>query len=243
MKKILIFGFVIVLIAVGWMVKSYTGKDYALYKEAKELEAKGDIYAAHDKVAEALEINPKNRKVISYKSQLYFLVKNDSALKSAYESKADAEKAMDSGDYALASKKLDDALAAVDNVSSLYSGYSEAEKLQAEIIKDVEKLVREAPEKYYLKGYELYKRGEYERAYNMLEYIISPSPKVVKLMDEIAYKIGTDKSIAVLENKDNNSYLANDAVIWLSKVSQSSPKYKDAKALISKIKNYLAAQK
>ena len=235
MKKIII-SIIIALLAIGaWMFKYFHGEDYILYNEAKELEANGDIYAAHEKISEALKINPKNRKVISYKSELYFLITNDSNLKNAHKLKSDAEMAMEKGDYALAAKYLDSAWAAIDNVSSLYSRYDEAVTLQKDIIIDVERVVHEAPEKYYLKAYDLYQRGEYERAYNMLGYISSPSPKVTKLKDDIAYKIGMDK-YDLIKSNPNAVTIINEALIWLEKVSTSSPNYIDAKALISKLK-------
>ncbi len=238
MKKLIVLPVILAAIAAVWTFKYINGRDYKLYDEAKELEAQGDIYGAHDKISEALKLNPKNRKVISYKTELYFLVKNDSALKEARSGKEDAEKAMEKGDYALAAKRLDEALAAVDNVSSLYEGYSEAEELQKELIKDVDRVLREAPEKYYLKGLELYGRGEYERAYNMLGYISAPSPKIIKLMDEIAYKIGCDKYDAA-EVNPGDGYAVRESISWLDKVSASSPDHIDAKARISRLKNYL----
>lgn len=239
MKKIALICAVIFLLMAGWLLKYYNGRDYKLYNEARELAAKGDIYGAHDKISEALEINPKNRKVISYKTELYFLVKNDSAIKDAQKGKSDAERAMEKGDYALAAQRLDAALAAVDNVSTLYDGYHKAEKLQKELIKDVERVIREAPEKYYLRGMELYQRGEYERAYNMLGYISDPTPKVVKLMDEIAYKIGGDEYAKAVRGSGGDAFLVRSAISWLEKVSEGSPDSIEAKARVSKLKKYL----
>lgn len=238
MKKLIILPVILVAVAAAWTFKYINGKDFKLYNEAKKLEAQGDIYGAHEKISEALQINPKNRKVISYKTELYFLVKNDSALKEAYKGKEDAERAREKGDYSLAAKRLAEALAAVDSVSSLYERYSEAEELQKELIKDVDRVLQEAPERYYLKGLELYGKGEYERAYGMLEYISDRSPKVIKLMDDIAYKVGCDK-YRDAETAKGDGYIVRDAISWLEKVSASSPDLVDAKARISRLKSYL----
>lgn len=239
MIKPIIVGLIILASAGLWSYFSLYTEDSKLYREAKELEAKGDIYTAHDKITEALMINPKNRKVISYKTHLYFLVKNDTALQNAYKGKYDAELAMEKGDYVLAAKRLDDALSAIDSMSSMYPKYSEAEILQEEIVKIVDRVVKEAPERYYIKGQELYQKGEYERAYLMLDYISSPLPKVVKLKDELAFKLGSDKYNLSIKSNGNDAYMVNDAISWLNKVSENSPDYKNAKAYISRLKKYV----
>lgn len=237
MIKPIIFGLTIIVIAGLWTYISFYSIDNKLYREAKELEKVGDIYTAHDKITEALNINPKNRKVISYKTHLYFLVKNDSALKEAYQGKKDAEYAMEKGDYVLASKRLNDALIAIDSISTMATQYKEAEILQQEIVKDVDRVIKEIPERYYLKGQELYQQGELERAYIMLDYISNPLPKVVRLKDELAFELGSNNYKKALKSHEKNEYNINEAITWFSKVSKSSPDYKNAKAYISKLNN------
>lgn len=220
-----------------WMYVYYNGEDFKLYDEAKALEAKGDIVAAHDKVYEALMINPKNRKVIAYKSQLYFIVQSDTALKDAKKYRADALSARERGDFTPAAELLKKALERVEQISPLYKNYAEVVELQNTLIKDSDELLKEIPERYFAKATKLAQDSDYEHAYDTLSYINKPEPKVIKLQDELAYKVGVEKYNKAM-NKGSQADI-KEGILWLSKVSDKSPDIIDAKVKMSKLNKIL----
>lgn len=239
MKKI-IAGIVLLLSGIGYSgYRYFTGDENRLYEEAKELEAAGKIEEAHDKIMEALRLNPTNRKVIYYKAKLFFVVDSKSKLKNAISLRDDAVRAMDRGDYVTAAEKLDKANDTVYNISPKSEFYTQAEELQAQILKDAERLKREMPERYFNKASELASNGEYERAYNALSYVKEPTSKINKLKDDLAYKIGVDKMAEIERDGTPTLFLIRDTIGWFNAVSDTSPHKIDAKVNISKLNKKL----
>lgn len=222
-----------VLLIVGGIAfsgyKYFTGEENKLYEQAKQLEAEGKIYEAHDTIVKALELNPTNRKVIAYKSQLFAIVDSDTKLKNAVSYRNDAVRAMDRGDYVDAAEKLDKANTLVYEIFPSSPVYKKAEELQAQILKDTERLKRELPERYYNRAKELANNGEYERAYNALLYIKQPSSKIIELMDQLAYQIGNDKMAEIERDSNPTAFLIRDAISWYNQISSNSPNKVDAK--------------
>lgn len=240
MKKgaIIAISVIVVGILVG-MYQYSRGSDFILYNEAKELEADGKYSQAHDKIVEALAINPKNKKVLIYKTYLYNIVQNENFIKSAVKNREDAINAMNRGDYVLASEKLDAALYDVIQVSPSVQGYEKAVELQEQLLKDTEKLLKEAPEKYYIQAVGFYQNGEYQRAYNSLEYILKPEPKVIALKNDLAYRIGVEKYNECVTVKSPTPFLIRDAIMWLSKVTDGSKNFNNSKAMIKRLDSIL----
>lgn len=222
-----------VLLMVGGIAfsgyKYFTGEENKLYEQAKQLEAEGKIYEAHDTIVKALELNPANRKVIAYKSQLFAFVDSDTKLKKAVSYRNDAVRAMDRGDYVDAAEKLDKANTLVYEIFPSSPVYKKAEELQAQILKDTERLKKELPERYYNRAKELANNGEYERAYNALLYIKQPSNKIIELMDHLAYQIGNDKMAEIERDAYPSTFLIRDAISWYNQISSNSPNKIDAK--------------
>lgn len=217
----------------------YTGEDYKLYNKALELKAKGDIYEAHEVVSEAMRINPKNRKAISLKAELYMAVKNDTFLKVALKARSDALRAIDRGDYSYASNRLQVALENIDNISTMSKEYKPAKELESLVIADAEKVLREAPESYYKRALDFSSKGEFERAYDVLDYLNKPSQKVIKLKDELAFKIGDEKYLSVVSGRESNPIIIKEAIMWFSKVSNTSPEAINVKVKINELKGKL----
>ena len=219
--------------------KYFSGNEYEHYEEAKRLESEGKITEAHEEVLKALEENPTNRKILAYKAQLFSKVENYEKYKKAVSYRDSAVRAMDRGDYIEASEKLELANNTVYNVSQSSESYKLALELQAQIVKDAERLKKELPEKYYNKAMELSNDGEYERAYNALLYIKNPTNKIIGLKDQLAYKIGLDKMESINKDKDPTTFLINDAIFWFNQVSKEFPKYPESKLNIHKLKEKL----
>ena len=210
-----------VLLIVGGIAfsgyKYFTGEENKLYEQAKQLEAEGKIYEAHDTILKALELNPTNRKIIAYKSQLFAQVDSDTKLKNAVSYRNSA------------AEKLDKANTLVYEIFPSSPVYEKAEELQAQILKDAERLKRELPERYYNRAKELANNGEYERAYNALLYIKQPSSKIIELMDQLAYQIGNDKMAEIERDSNPTAFLIRDAINWYNQISSDSPNQIDAK--------------
>ena len=111
--------------------------------------------------------------------------------------------------------------------------------MQAQIVKDTERLKRELPERYYNRAKELANNGEYERAYNALLYIKQPSAKIIELMDQLAYTIGNDKYEQIQKDNNPTAFLIRDAISWYNQVSSNSPNQVDAKIKISNLNKKL----
>lgn len=231
---------VLVLGVIFGMYQYNRGSDFVLYNDAKALEAEGKYSQAHDKVVEALGINPKNKKVLVYKTYLYNIVQNENFVKSAVKNREDAVNAMNRGDYVMASEKLDAALYDVLQVSPSIQGYDRAVELQKQLLKDTEKLLKEAPEKYYLQAVGYYQNGEYQRAYNSLEYILKPEPKVTSFKNDLAYRIGVEKYNECVTVPSPTPFLIKDAIMWLTKVNASSKNFSNSKVLIKNLNTILA---
>lgn len=240
MKKwFLIIGLLAVVGTIFGMYSYMNGRDGRLYEEALVLESEGAYRQAHEKVIEALDINPKNKKILVYKTKLFNIVQNLDFLDRAVKNRDDGVRAMNRGDYVTASEKLDAALGDVASVSPSVLGYTDAMELQKQLLKDTERLLKEAPEKYYIQAVGFSQNGEYERAYTALEYILKPESKVVSLKNELAYRIGSEKYNECVSNQYPTSFLLRDAIMWLSRVS---PGYKDAnnvKNMINNLKSIL----
>ena len=174
-------GVIIIVAGIAFSgYKYFTGEENKLYEQAKQLEKEGKINEAHETILKALELNPTNRKVIAYKSQLFAVVDGETKLKNAVSYRDDAVRAMDRGDYVDAAEKLDKANTLVYEIFPSSPSYKKAEELQAQILKDTERLKRELPERYYNKAKELANNGEYERAYNAILYIKKLGNKIVE---------------------------------------------------------------
>lgn len=248
----IILGIILIVGGIGYSGYIYfSGDAINLYNEAKELEKAGKIKEAHDKITEAIKISPTNRKIISYKTELFAIVDSESKFNEAVNSRNDAIRAMDRGDYVTASEKLKKANDLLYNVSQdsmlheqlkkfqgqivkKWSNMEETkvpvklEELQEQLIKDAERLKVEVAEKYYNRAKELSSNGEYERAYRALLTISSPDEKIKGLMDELAYKIAVDKYTEVLRDKKPTEFLVRDALLWFDKLSSSSNNLADA---------------
>ena len=207
-----------VLLIVGGIAfsgyKYFTGEENKLYEQAKQLEAEGKIYEAHDTIL---------------KAQLFAQVDSDTKLKNAVSYRNSAVRAMDRGDYVDAAEKLDKANTLVYEIFPSSPVYEKAEELQAQILKDAERLKRELPERYYNRAKELANNGEYERAYNALLYIKQPSSKIIELMDQLAYQIGNDKMAEIERDSNPTAFLIRDAINWYNQISSDSPNQIDAK--------------
>lgn len=233
MKKWLILIAILAVIGTGFGMYNYmNGRDGRLYNEALVLESEGKYRDAHEKIIKALEINPKNKKILIYKTKLYNIVQNLDFLESAVKNRDDGIRAMNRGDYVTASEKLDEALGNVAQVFPSVLGYDEAMELQKQLLKDTERLLKEAPEKYYMQAVSSAQKGEYERAYTSLEYILKPEPKVINLKNDLAYRIGSEKYNECVSNPYPSSFLLRDALMWLSRVA---PGYKNAQNVKSMI--------
>lgn len=239
MWKIIIGTSIIVLGIAFSGYKYFTGEDNELYEQAKQLEAEGKVKEAHEVILKALELNPTNRKVLAYKSQLFSVVDGDNKLKNAVAFRDDAVRAMDRGDYVDAAEKLDKANTLVGEIFPSSPAYEKAGELQAQIVKDTERLKRELPERYYNRAKELANNGEYERAYNALLYIKQPSAKIIELMDQLAYTIGNDKYEQIQKDNNPTAFLIRDAISWYNQVSSNSPNQVDAKIKISNLNKKL----
>lgn len=239
MWKIIIGTLIIVLGIAFSGYKYFTGKENELYEQAKQLEAEGKIKEAHEVILKALELNPTNRKVLAYKSQLFSVVDGDNKLKNAVAFRDDAVRAMDRGDYVDAAEKLDKANTLLGEIFPSSPAYEKAGELQAQIVKDTERLKKELPERYYNRAKELANNGEYERAYNALLYIKQPSAKIIELMDQLAYTIGNDKFEQIQKDNNPTTFLIRDAISWYNQVSSNSPDHVDAKIKISNLNKKL----
>lgn len=239
MWKIIIGTLIIVLGIAFSGYKYFTGKENELYEQAKQLEAEGKIKEAHEVILKALELNPTNRKVLAYKSQLFSVVDGDNKLKNAVAFRDDAVRAMDRGDYVDAAEKLDKANTLLGEIFPSSPAYEKAGELQAQIVKDTERLKKELPERYYNRAKELANNGEYERAYNALLYIKQPSAKIIELMDQLAYTIGNDKLEQIQKDSNPTAFLMRDAINWFNQVSSNSPDHVDAKIKISNLNKKL----
>lgn len=239
MWKIIIGTLIIVLGIAFSGYKYFTGKENELYEQAKQLEAEGKIKEAHEVILKALELNPTNRKVLAYKSQLFSVVDGDNKLKNAVAFRDDAVRAMDRGDYVDAAEKLDKANTLLGEIFPSSPAYEKAGELQAQIVRDTERLKKELPERYYNRAKELANNGEYERAYNALLYIKQPSAKIIELMDQLAYTIGNDKLEQIQKDSNPTAFLMRDAINWFNQVSSSSPDHVDAKIKISNLNKKL----
>ncbi len=239
MWKIIIGTLIIVLGIAFSGYKYFTGEENELYEQAKQLEAEGKVKEAHEVILKALELNPTNRKVLAYKSQLFSVVDGDNKLKNAVAFRDDAVRAMDRGDYVDAAEKLDKANTLVGEIFPSSPAYEKAGELQAQIVKDTERLKRELPERYYNRAKELANNGEYERAYNALLYIKQPSAKIIELMDQLAYTIGNDKYEQIQKDNNPTAFLIRDAISWYNQVSSNSPNQVDAKIKISNLNKKL----
>lgn len=239
MWKIIIGTLIIVLGIAFSGYKYFTGEENELYEQAKQLEAEGKVKEAYEVILKALELNPTNRKVLAYKSQLFSVVDGDNKLKNAVAFRDDAVRAMDRGDYVDAAEKLDKANTLVGEIFPSSPAYEKAGELQAQIVKDTERLKRELPERYYNRAKELANNGEYERAYNALLYIKQPSAKIIELMDQLAYTIGNDKYEQIQKDNNPTAFLIRDAISWYNQVSSNSPNQVDAKIKISNLNKKL----
>ena len=239
MWKIIIGTLIIVLGIAFSGYKYFTGEENELYEQAKQLEAEGKVKEAHEVILKALELNPTNRKVLAYKSQLFSVVDGDNKLKNAVAFRDDAVRAMDRGDYVDAAEKLDKANTLVGEIFPSSPAYEKAGELQAQIVKDTERLKRELPERYYNRAKELANNGEYERAYNALLYIKQTNAKIIELMDQLAYTIGNDKYEQIQKDNNPTAFLIRDAISWYNQVSSNSPNQVDAKIKISNLNKKL----
>lgn len=239
MWKIIIGTLIIVLGIAFSGYKYFTGEENELYEQAKQLEAEGKVKEAHEVILKALELNPTNRKVLAYKSQLFSVVDGENKLKNAVAFRDDAVRAMDRGDYVDAAEKLDKANTLVGEIFPSSPAYEKTGELQAQIVKDTERLKRELPERYYNRAKELANNGEYERAYNALLYIKQPSAKIIELMDQLAYTIGNDKYEQIQKDNNPTAFLIRDAISWYNQVSSNSPNQVDAKIKISNLNKKL----
>lgn len=236
----IIIGILIIVLGIAFSgYKYFTGEENELYEQAKQLEAEGKVKEAHEVILKALELNPTNRKVLAYKSQLFSVVDGDNKLKNAVAFRDDAVRAMDRGDYVDAAEKLDKANTLVGEIFPSSPAYEKAGELQAQIVKDTERLKRELPERYYNRAKELANNGEYERAYNALLYIKQPSAKIIELMDQLAYTIGNDKYEQIQKDNNPTAFLIRDAISWYNQVSSNSPNQVDAKIKISNLNKKL----
>lgn len=236
----IIIGILIIVLGIAFSgYKYFTGEENELYEQAKQLEAEGKVKEAHEVILKALELNPTNRKVLAYKSQLFSVVDGENKLKNAVAFRDDAVRAMDRGDYVDAAEKLDKANTLVGEIFPSSPAYEKAGELQAQIVKDTERLKRELPERYYNRAKELANNGEYERAYNALLYIKQPSAKIIELMDQLAYTIGNDKYEQIQKDNNPTAFLIRDAISWYNQVSSNSPNQVDAKIKISNLNKKL----
>lgn len=236
----IIIGVIILVLGIAFSgYKYFTGEENKLYEQAKQLEAEGKIKEAHEVILKALELNPTNRKVLAYKSQLFSVVDGENKLQNAVSFRDSAVRAMDRGDYVDAAEKLDKANTLLAEIFPSSPAYGKAGELQEQIVKDTERLKRELPERYYNRAKELANNGEYERAYNALLNIKQPDAKIRELMDQLAYQIGNDKSEQVAKDINPTAFLIRDAIYWYNLVSSSSPNQVDAKIKISNLNKKL----
>lgn len=236
----IIIGVIILVLGIAFSgYKYFTGEENKLYEQAKQLEAEGKIKEAHEVILKALELNPANRKVLAYKSQLFAVVDGENKLQNAVSFRDSAVRAMDRGDYVYAAEKLDKANTLLAEIFPSSPAYGKAGELQEQIIKDIERLKRELPERYYNRAKELANNGEYERAYNALLNIKQPDAKIRELMDQLAYQIGNDKSEQVAKDSNPTAFLIRDAIYWYNLISSSSPNQVDAKIKISNLNKKL----
>ena len=236
----IIIGVIILVLGIAFSgYKYFTGEENKLYEQAKQLEAEGKIKEAHEVILKALELNPANRKVLAYKSQLFAVVDGENKLQNAVSFRDSAVRAMDRGDYVYAAEKLDKANTLLAEIFPSSPAYGKAGELQEQIIKDIERLKRELPERYYNRAKELANNGEYERAYNALLNIKQPDAKIRELMDQLAYQIGNDKSEQVAKDSNPTAFLIRDAIYWYNLISSNSPNQVDAKIKISNLNKKL----
>lgn len=236
----IIIGVIILMLGIAFSgYKYFTGEENKLYEQAKQLEAEGKIKEAHEVILKALELNPTNRKVLAYKSQLFAVVDGENKLQNAVSFRDSAVRAMDRGDYVDAAEKLDKANTLLAEIFPSSPAYGKAGELQEQIVKDTERLKRELPERYYNRAKELANNGEYERAYNALLNIKQPDAKIRELMDQLAYQIGNDKSEQVAKDSNPTAFLIRDAIYWYNLISSSSPNQVDAKIKISNLNKKL----
>ena len=122
-------GVIIIVAGIAFSgYKYFTGEENKLYEQAKQLEKEGKINEAHETILKALELNPTNRKVIAYKSQLFAVVDGETKLKNAVSYRDDAVRAMDRGDYVDAAEKLDKANTLVYNNAKELANNGEYER-------------------------------------------------------------------------------------------------------------------
>lgn len=236
----IIIGVIILVLGIAFSgYKYFTGEENKLYEQAKQLEAEGKIKEAHEVILKALELNPANRKVLAYKAQLFAVVDGENKLQNAVSCRDSAVRAMDRGDYVYAAEKLDKANTLLAEIFPSSPAYGKAGELQEQIVKDIERLKRELPERYYNRAKELANNGEYERAYNALLNIKQPDAKIRELMDQLAYQIGNDKSEQVAKDSNPTAFLIRDAIYWYNLISSSSPNQVDAKIKISNLNKKL----
>lgn len=236
----IIIGVIIIVLGIAFSgYKYFTGNENQLFEQAKQLEAEGKINEAHELIIKALELNPTNRKILAYKSKLFAVVDGENKLKAAVSYRDSAIRAMDRGDYVEAAEKLDKANTLIGEIFPSSPAYKQMGELQEQIVKDIERLKRELPERYYNRAKELANNGEYERAYNALLNIKQPNAKITELMDQLAYQIGNDKLNQVDKDSNPTAFLIRDAIYWFNLVSSSSPNQIDAKIKITNLNKKL----
>ncbi len=240
MKKFV--GYIVIFVivaAVGYGIYSYqNGLDFVLYDEAKQLEEDGDVDAAFEKIKEAMMVNPKNRKVQLYRTELNFVVQNNKLLEEAKELKVEAVRAINRGDYLTANDKIALATEKIYNISPSYKDYDKVLELDVALLEDINRIKNEAPKRYYTQARGFYSSGEYERAYNIIDYIKQPNDEIAQFKNQIAYTIANLSYDKINSSQSKESQI-RDAIYWYSLVEESSRDYNEAQQQIKKLNDLL----
>ncbi len=237
-----IIGYIVIaamVAGVGYGIYSYqNGLDFKLYDEAKQLESEGKIDEAFATVKRAMEVNPKNRKVQLYRTELNFVVENNKLLEQAKVLRQEAVKLTDRAEYREANDKLSEASDKLLNISPSFKKFDEVLELDKQLIEDIARIKREAPIRYYTQARGYFSSGEYERAYNIIDYIIEPDERTLLFKYQIAYTIA-NRSYNKIETSGSRQSQIRDAIYWYSLVGEQSQEYINAQEQIRVLNNML----
>ena len=204
-----------------------------LLKEAEDLYSAGDLYGAHDKAAEALKADTRNRKAIDVKSRLYSEVKNDTNYKQAQEEYQLGLVAMNRNKYKEAGEHFYSAFRHADNVSTRASQYGDAQKLYKEVLAKYNELDDRVTEYHYKNALRIYVSGDPAGAFESLQQAPKETQQVANLRSNIAYDLGLKRYEEIMVNPDISplSYY-NDAIYWFKLIDSASSHYKEAQDAI-----------
>ena len=245
-KKVIIFAVILLAIAGAVLYFYFNGSAFQLIKEAETLYAQGDIRGAHEKAQEAMEKDSFNRRAISLKSELFFLISNEDSMNQGKEALQKADAAVRSGDYINAHSLYHDAFKHFFDVSSMSEHYEEATKYIEEVVSKYNNIKKDIGDQYYTNAMRMYRNGEYSKAFEYLQQypfqgrdngMPDPLPtEIVRLKSDIGYTLGLQRynEIKTGGGTPAKTYV-NDAIYWFKQIDRMDSKYPEAQQFIQEL--------